>query len=154
MEANTPYIIAVPDNRWGSAWQMTERTVTFMGTNALIEPTSENSFGGNAFKFSGSTKGESLKDVYLLNGEGSSFVLTSTPTNVPAFRAWFSPVQLSSLTSPALLIGSPETTGISLISLMKKKREDAWFDLSGRKLHGAPTKSGLYINNSKTIIKK
>ena len=154
MEANTPYIIAVPDNRWGSAWQMTERTVTFMGTNALIEPTSENSFGGNDFKFSGCTIGESLKDVYLLNDAGSSFVLTSTPTNVPAFRAWFSPVQLSSLTSPALSIGSPETTGIRLTtepSLMSEKREDAWFDLSGRKLHGAPTKPGLYINNSKTI---
>ena len=155
MEANTPYIIAVPDNRWGSAWQMTGRTVTFSGTNARIEPTNVKSFGGNNFKFSGCTSSKSLQDVYLLNNDGSSFVLANTATEVPAFRAWFSPVELSSLTLPTLMIGSPETTGIELTpapSQIKEKNADKWFDLSGRRLNGAPTKSGLYINNGKTIV--
>ena len=155
MAANTPYIIAVPDNRWGSAWQMTGRTVTFSGTDARIEPTNVKSFGGNNFKFSGCTSSKSLQDVYLLNNDGSSFVLANTATEVPAFRAWFSPVELSSLTLPTLMIGSPETTGIELTpapSQIKEKNADKWFDLSGRRLNGAPIKSGLYINNGKTIV--
>ena len=157
MTANTPYIIAVPDNRWGSAWQMTGRAVTFSGTNARIEPTNECSLGGNSYKFSGNTCGKSLKDVYLLNNAGSSFVLTSTPTPVPAFRAGFSPVVLSALTSPVLMIGSPEATGIRLTptpSLISEEREDTWFDLSGRKLNDAPTQPGLYIHNGKKIFKQ
>ena len=155
MAANTPYIIAVPDNRWGSAWQMTNRAVTFSGSNARIEPTNECSLGGNSYKFGGCTSSKSLKDVYLLNNDGSSFVFADTSTDVPAFRTWFSPVELSSLTLPALMIGSPETTGIRLAptpSLMSEEHEGAWFDLSGRNLHGAPTKAGLYIHNGKKTV--
>ena len=155
MAANTPYIIAVPDNRWGSAWQMTNRAVTFSGSNARIQPTAVCSFGGNSYKFGGCTSSKSLKDVYLLNNDGSSFVFADTSTDVPAFRAWFSPVELSSLTLPVLMIGSPETTGIRLAptpSTMSEEHEGAWFDLSGRKLHGAPTKAGLYIHNGKKTV--
>lgn len=155
MAANTPYIIAVPDNRWGSAWQMTNRAVTFSGSNARIQPTAVCSFGGNSYKFGGCTSSKSLKDVYLLNNDGSSFVFADTSTDVPAFRAWFSPVELSSLTLPVLMIGSPETTGIRLTptpSTMNEEHEGAWFDLSGRKLHGAPTKAGLYIHNGKKTV--
>ena len=155
MAANTPYIIAVPDDRWGSAWQMTGRAVTFRGTNARIEPTNESSSGASNYKFSGCTYAKSVKDVYLLNNNGSSFVFTDTQTNVPAFRAWFAPMELSSLTSPALSIGRPTTTGIGLIPgsfPIREECEGAWSDFSGRKLHGAPTKPGLYINNGKTIV--
>jgi hypothetical protein len=153
MAANTPYIIAVPDNRWGSAWQMTDRAVTFSGSNAHIEPTCVCSFGGNSYKFGGCTSSKSLQDVYLLNNDGSSFVFADMSTDVPAFRAWFSPVELSSLTSPALSIGSPETTGIGLtLDPIREDSESAWFDLSGRKLDSAPTKPGLYINNGKMIV--
>lgn len=155
MAANMPYIIAVPDNRWGSAWQMTNRAVTFSGSNARIQPTAVCSFGGNSYKFGGCTSSKSLKDVYLLNNDGSSFVFADTSTDVPAFRAWFSPVELSSLTLPVLKIGSPKTTGIRLAptpSTMSEEHEGAWFDLSGRKLHGAPTKAGLYIHNGKKTV--
>ena len=155
MAAYTPYIIAVPDGRWGSAWQMTDRAVTFSGSNARIEPTAVCSFGGNSYKFGGCTSSQSLQDVYLLNNEGSSFEFANTATDVPAFRAWFSPVELSSLALSALMIGSPETTGIGLTpdsSLNREKCEGVWYDLSGSRLNGSPAKSGLYINNGKTIV--
>jgi hypothetical protein len=157
MAAYTPYIIAVPDNRWGSAWQMTNRAVTFSGSNAHIDPTAVCSFGGNSYKFGGCTSSKSLQDVYLLNNDGSSFVFADTSTDVPAFRAWFSPVDLSSHTSPALMIGSSETTEIGLTpdsSLNKEQRADAWYDLSGRKVANGqkPKANGLYINNGKTIV--
>ena len=76
---------------------------------------------------------------------------------LPAFRAWFSPVELSSLTMPALMIGSPETTGIGLTSdssLNKEQRADAWYDLSGRKVANGqkPKANGLYINNGKKTV--
>ena len=152
MTANTPYIIAVPDDRWGSAWQMTGRTVTFSGTSAEIKPTAECSIGGNNFKFSGSTAGSSQKDVYLLNAEGSSFVHADASTPVPAFRAWFTPVEISALTRPSLAIGSPETTGINSTATITEQSVGPWLDLSGRKLNSAPMKPGCYINNGKKIV--
>lgn len=152
MTANTPYIIAVPDDRWGSAWQMTGRTVTFSGNSAEIKPTAECSIGGNNFKFCGSTAGSSQKDVYLLNAEGSSFVHGDASTPVPAFRAWFTPVEISALTRPSLAIGSPETTGINSTATIMEQSAGQWFDLSGRKLNSAPMKPGCYINNGKKIV--
>jgi hypothetical protein len=31
---------------------------------------------------------------------------------------------------------------------------DGWYDMSGRKLEGKPTASGIYINNGKKIVIK
>ena len=155
MEANTPYIIAVPDDRWGSAWLMTDRVVTFSGTNAVIEKTRESSIGGNNFSFCGNTVASSQKDVYLLNAEGSSFVLASESTAVPAFRGWFNAIEISALTMPALSIGSPETTGIGPTPSplpLGRGEAGAWFDLSGRKMNSTPTKPGCYIINGKKIV--
>jgi hypothetical protein len=32
-------------------------------------------------------------------------------------------------------------------------QNDEWYDLSGRKLNGKPTKKGVYIHNGKAIVR-
>lgn len=169
--ANTPYIIAVPDNRFGDEWQMTGKTVTFSGSNvdiaASVSPDGSGTLvtpgiSGNHYKFCGTTKAVSVggtapdaSSAYLLNASGSKFVKANTSTDVAPFRAWFVPVSISSLTLPSLSIGSSEFTGIvSLADDNLSKRADVWYTLDGRRLPSAPVAPGIYINKGNKIVIK
>ena len=44
------------------------------------------------------------------------------------------------------------STGVALPQ-DKAQSQDAWFDLSGRKLNGMPNAKGVYIHNGKTVIR-
>lgn len=146
MTAYTPYIIAVPGSNFGSK-QITEKAVTFSGTNAYISAT-EGSATGNHYKYCGTTVSKNLTDVYVMNKTGGGFVKTSSYTVKP-FRTWFSPVSISSLSSPALAISGPETTGIVQIDnqplVSVSSAFGSWYTLSGAKLPKAPTTKGAYI---------
>lgn len=154
MEANTPYIIAVPDDRWGPAWQMTGRTVTFSGKDAELSATATASVSGNSYKFCGSTVASTLSNVYLLNSSGSTFVKTTTATKSKAFRGWFDAVSISSLSRSALYIASPETSGIGTIDYNDATTTGPayWYTLDGRRLSAKPTARGMYIHQGKKYI--
>lgn len=153
--ANTPYIIAVPGDNFGD-WKMTGKAVTFHGTNVSIVPTGTSSASGDHYKFCGSSVGSSLKDVYMLNNSGSKFVKKATSTPVPAFRGWFSPVSISSLSHTSLSIVGPETTGIKTIVTDENAGNGTgwWYSIDGRRLTAAPSAPGIYINNGKKIVIK
>ena len=158
--ANTPYIIAVPGSYFGS-WQMTGKAVTFSGTNVDIAASmtavgtpSSPSVSGNHYKFSGSTVSTTISDVYLLNAEGSKFVKAASETVVPPFRAWFTPVSISSLSRASLSIASPEATAIRLTPSSEGTEDDCYFTLDGRRLPAAPTAPGVYVKNRKKVIIK
>ena len=150
--ANTPYIIAVPGSDFGS-WQMTGKEVTFSGTNVSIAATSPVSgVSGNHYKFVGSTVGTTVSNVYVLNDKGSKFVKT-TDKEVEPFRAWFTPISISSLSRPSLVIFSPEETGIELPSA-EGEESGCYFTLDGRRLPAAPSVPGIYVLNRKKVIVK
>ena len=47
-----------------------------------------------------------------------------------------------------------EQTGITTTDFTNFTNSDAWYDLSGRKLDGKPTKKGVYIyKGKKTVVK-
>ena len=46
------------------------------------------------------------------------------------------------------------TTGINNTRMPTNLRNDNWYDLSGRKLNGMPTRPGIYINNGRKIVVK
>ena len=151
--ANTPYIIAVPDDRFGAAWQMTGKEITFSGSDAVIGATTEYSISGNNYKLMGSTIGKTLTNVYALNDEGSSFKYAAS-TSVAPFRAWFCEASISSLALPALMIGSGQPTD-GVMSLDRDdvhSTHDLIYDLGGRRVMN-PHKPGLYIINGKKMIK-
>jgi hypothetical protein len=151
MAAYTPYIIAVPDDRFGEAWQMTGKPVTFSGSNATITAITGHEVSGNNYQFCGTTKSQALTNVYALNDAGSSFVRQDS-YNVPAFRAWFSPISISSLNKAALSIGSGEATGIAAPQRDSVADTSAWYTLSGARLAGRPVVKGLYIHQGKKVI--
>jgi hypothetical protein len=49
-----------------------------------------------------------------------------------------------------------ETTAIEVkgVKGVKEVKNDAWYDMSGRRLDGKPTAKGFYINNGKKIVVK
>ena len=56
-----------------------------------------------------------------------------------------------------LHFGEDETTGVSDATRLNNHEQivnDNWYDLSGRKLSGKPTKKGLYINNGVKVVIK
>lgn len=151
--ALTPYIIAVPGADFGS-WQMTGKTVTFKGSGVSIaaSTTAAPGVSGNHYKFCGNTVGSTVSDVYLLNAAGSKFVKSSGA--VEPFRAWFSPVSISSLSRASLSIASPEATAIRLTPSSEGTEDDCYFTLDGRRLPAAPTAPGVYVKNRKKVIIK
>ena len=156
MTANTPYIIAVPDDRWGSDWQMTGKAVTFIGNNATIATTTDGSINGYHYNFCGSTILKDLENVYVLNEDatenpGSKFV-KKTSISIAPFRAWFGAVHISSLDLPALTIGSPDTNGVGEIMSLEPEDNATWYTLSGTRLNSKPTVKGIYIYQGKKII--
>ncbi len=154
MKANTPYIIAVPGDTWGEEWQMTGKVVTFYAENQTIKPTKVEQQSGDVYNFCGSTKSQTVKDVYMLNNAGKSFVKKSTDTPSGAFRGWFSGSTISSLSRQALSIGSGSPTGIST-TLKDSEVKSALYDLQGRKINvNVNVNKGLYIQNGKKILVK
>ena len=152
LAANTPYIIAVPDDRFGESLQMTGREVTFSATNVTVAATGDASVSGDYFRFCGTTASRSLTNVYKLNAAGSKFV-KRTSSSAGAFRVWFTPVSISSLSLSSLSIASPEMTGIIPVSLSDAVSPAAgWYTLDGRRLTGKPTAPGLYIHNGKKQV--
>jgi hypothetical protein len=152
LSANTPYIIAVPGDTWGSAWDMTKSTVTFSAENAAIAATAERAVNGNNYKFIGNTVSKSLHDVYMINSKGNMFVKKENATSTP-FRAWFSTVSISSLALPSLSIGNGESTGIIDMPVEKEETTtDCWYTPDGRRINGKPAAKGLYIHNGKKLI--
>ncbi len=163
--ANTPYIIAVPDHRFGSEYQMTDRPVTFSATNAAIAATRSTPVGGNHYKFQGTTTRTVLSNVYVLNASGGKFVRAAADVDVtiPAFRAWFTPVSISSLTIPALAIRNSGATGIGDLNAKTGNAAQMLhpaapvYDLTGRPvIHSLPRNGsrGLYLYNGKKILVK
>ena len=87
--------------------------------------------------------------LYYPNGEAA--------TNINSFRAHF---QLKGITAgdvahSRLFFGDDETNGITTTNLTNfTNKAGAWFDLSGRKLDGKPTKKGVYIHEGRKVVIK
>lgn len=146
LNANTPYIIAVPGNSYGAEWNLTNKDITFEGSG-VVNASSNISVSKTNYEFIGMLAGKSVTG-YMLNAEGSQFKNTTATVN--PFRAYFKPVGSSSLGS--LAIGSDDdVTGIKTIGNLPQTMDD-YYNLQGRKVV-TPTK-GLYIVGGKKVVVK
>lgn len=150
MTANTPYIIAVPDDRFGSEWQMTGKEVVFSAADVTVAATTHGALSGNNYDFCGATVATPLTDAYVLNSEGSRFVKTASATTAP-FRAWISTANISSLTMPALRIASGVPSSIGSADCQSAFGEHAVHDLKG---HRVDKSKGLFIQDGKKYIRQ
>ena len=147
IEANTPYIIAVPGDTWPD-YDLTDKTLTFKASDASVYGGAKAVITGNCYKFSGTTLQQSLNNVYMLNEEGSKFK-KSTDTIDP-FRAYFQSLSQNSATS-LNITSNGKTTAIGQLPA-EIATPDGIYTLDGRKVKGN-LKKGVYIVNGKKMIK-
>jgi hypothetical protein len=92
---------------------------------------------------------------FMKNNEFYSIQEESEDIKVPAGKAVLYLRQAASspsYSSIIQLVNTGEVTNIN--SITDDTDEGDWYDMSGRKLNGRPTKRGVYIkNNKKTVIR-
>ena len=161
-EANLPYIVAFPGNKWGDEYDLSNKEIVFSAENARVQGEARIISSTSVWNFVGSSVTKDLSGVYQLNDEGNRFALSSSVTVQP-FRAYFAAKTQSSALPPALTIGSANgnTTEI-LIPIATEGEAVDVYDLHGMKvrtigvndgsinLNGLP--KGVYIIKGKKII--
>jgi len=151
MKANIPYIIAVPGSKWGAAYDLTGKTISFEGTGISISPTSAASASGNNYKFVGSTVSTTITDNYALSAAGDKFERTST--TVAPFRAYFKQLNMLAAAPQWLTIGSAdETTSIEAMLDNKAEADKKLYNLNGQRV--LKPEKGLFIVNGKKVVVK
>ena len=139
LEANTPYLIAMPE-------ELNGKTIKFIGENTTVHvPVDFPSTTASNYIFRGSTVTDSVADIYTLNAEGTSFVLDNKHG---AFRAYFSPITFNPAVS-SLSIADDEITGITDRIRMTEDESKDIYDLQGRKV--TALKKGIYITRGKKV---
>jgi hypothetical protein len=159
LQANTPYLIAVPGNRWGEVWNLTNKDITFQGSNVNIDHKAVNAITGKYFMYEGYAQAQNLTNAYVLNDEGSAF-LRSAAATVEPFRAAFLPLGNSQVNVlPILSLDNPVPTGISETATTSSTAAPV-YNLQGMRVDTSRRSAttghmkGLYIQGGKKVLVK
>ena len=167
MEANTPYLICMPNSTvYPSAYNQAG-SVTFASSNVTVPRTEpREAFGANVILMPAFQNQGTSPDIFTLNvgaardsyAEGSVFI--SNYSDVRPFQAYVhhsnqargtDDIQFIPLTS---IGGGDDTTAIMEIIQPAANGTGDWYSLDGRKLSSKPTQKGVYIQNGKKIVIK
>jgi len=154
MQANVPYIIALPDDAYGAYSLVGKNAFTFTGTDIDFKVGAKAARTGSKYKFVGTTT-NATREMYKLNAAGSAFELGNA-TEYP-FRAYFTGTSLSSY-GDKLSIGFEDNGATSINSVKSDQNSQLstpnspFFNLNGQRV-GHPAK-GLYIVNGKKVVIK
>ena len=168
IEANTPYLISMPNSDAYTAGFNLNGHVTFSSQNVEVPQTELNvvethKVNENMVMFVPCFQSQSTEpQVYGLNvgepynsyAEGSVFV--ANYRNIRPFEAFT--VHHSNSPAPQFIPVSDMNGGLTGIEEVRCKMADGrsgvWYDLNGRRLQQKPTQKGVYIlNGKKTVIK-
>lgn len=157
LEANTPYIIALPSDHDEKAYNLSDKTIRFIGENTIVHKADGHAtVTANNYRFTGSTHAVYSHDIYSLNGTGNRFQLTNSSK---AFRAYFKSADFHQ-NCTSLTIGTNEVTGIDSLPLnLSSNEEKSVYTLDGRCVKEFGTQNsgltkGLYIVNGKKVVIK
>ena len=175
MQANVPYLVAVPDNAWGAKWNLVGKKIVWSATNAMVKPDAIAYTSGQNMVFAGSSYKQQLRGILGINADGSQFS-TSGAQSVDAFHAYFKAIGETPYYSKTLDIAilNDETNGIEAypqsISEGRGAVATVIYDLSGRRVatlrssgveklrsSGVSTSQlpkGIYIINGKKVVIK
>ena len=153
LEANTPYIIALPGDVQGSFSLEGEgkHTLTFEAENADVKADAKSTVTVSKYKFVGTmTNTGSLENIYALNGAGDNF--EKGTASVTPFRAYFAGTSAAA-TATSLGIGfGGNTTGSAELKTLRKVEDNNFYNLNGQRV--SQPKKGLYIVNGKKVVIK
>lgn len=159
MLANVPYLVAVPDNAWGSKWDLRGKEIVWSAENATVKPDAIAYTSGQQMVFAGSVYRQELTGILGITADGSQFS-TSGEQAVDAFHAYFKTIDGESAGAKALSIAilSDDVNGIepTPIATQNESEAAAIYDLSGRRIQGNDGSSlpkGIYIINGKKVVK-
>ena len=166
IEAGKPYII-----KWATASPNYFEPSQFTGvTISSIAPSSTTSADGK-LTFTGTYApveiGSTGDDTKLFLGANNNLYWPYAAMTIGCQRAYF---QLNGLTAgePAnpqsgtgvrafvLNFGDSEASSIENVqcSMVNVQSNNAWYDMSGRRLNGKPTRAGVYIHNGTKVVIK
>lgn len=162
--ANTPYIIAVPGDKWGATWNLAGKEISFNGSNASIKATSKGvtTFGADKkYDFIGRSYSSTHKMIYALNDAGSNFAnLNLSSTNISPFRAYFVGYFNNAEQTMKMRIGDGDdaVTAIGGISIAPTSKVPDIYTLDGKKVGSGNSDfnklpKGIYIMGNKKVIK-
>ena len=155
MEAGKPYIV-----RWESGENITDPIFT-AAVISLSEPASQETTlaDGSKLTFCGlfipTSYQEEDKSILYIGSDGKLHYADAT-TTINAFRAYFKLETVEGEAAPVkafkLNFEGNQPTAIDFARHDDSTVEDnAWYDLSGRRLNSKPTAKGVYIRDGKKI---
>lgn len=163
LEANKPYIMALPGDSYGNRWSLTGLPIIFYATNAEVKAKAKASTTGTNYKFVGTTvQKEDVENIYKLNDVGDCFVKGTA--SVEPFRAYFAPTSTAATaTELNFRFAADEPEIVEVVTAITKPLSDKSeigekltnapvYNMNGQRV-SHPTK-GLYIVNGKKVIIK
>lgn len=150
MQANTPYIIAMPGNHWGEAISLKDKVIKFLGSG-VVEKTAPVVLTASNYRFVGNTIRDSSKNIYCISDKGDKFELKAGGGCMP-FRAFFKPQTFDRSVESLYIGGDNETTGINEVSGKMADVRGEVYNLAGQRV--AQPKKGLYIVNGVKVVVK
>ncbi len=157
IEANKPYIIKWGDPEGTRGTEITELKAPLKASDA-IGVTSQDGY----VTFQGTFKTVSIgaegdKSILYL-GNGNQLYWPNGAMTIDAMRAYFqlNGITVEGIANARMFFGEDdEATGIfSTTNLTNDTNSGAWYDLSGRRLSGKPTRPGIYIENGRKLVIK
>ena len=155
MQANTPYIIALPGNHWGAEMDLTGKTIKFIGSG-VVKKSAPGVLTASHYRFVADTKADDIENIYCIDSIGSKFELKATGGS-KAFHPFFKPgiydrdIVKPVPTAEYLAIGGNETTGISTLNVERVTSNEI-YNLNGQRV--VQPKKGLYIKNGVKVVVK
>ena len=143
LQANRPYLIAVPGSQWGSEHNLVGKTIVFSASNAVVTEDANVVTGSDAFNFRGTFQKKSFDNIYVLNANGNKFVCGTN--TVQPFRCYFVNSNTDMTNINDLNIGTlDETDGIMMPFAAEGETVDV-YNINGMKV-GKATVEGAKIN--------
>ena len=163
IEANTAYLISMPNSEEYVAEYNLPGRVTFSAENATVPMTEIVKDESADYVMTPCfTNAAAKQGIYVLNvgeqrsGYPEGSIFESNYRALLPFQAYVEH-KGSNPAPPYFIVGDlgGDTTGIDA-TLMNSERvnSEAWYTLDGRKLQGKPTQKGVYITNGKKVIIK
>ena len=154
MQANVPYLLAVPGDKWGEKYDLHNKEFIFRGSNAAVKSNVEPVIKSGEYVFNGTFAIADCKNAYKLNEDGDFFELqTENATELP-FRAYFANADESTSNAARVLrVARSETDGIVQMESDELTNENQpIYNLNGQRMQ--QMQRGVNIVGGKKILKK